>query len=698
MDEYWVCHHCRSLNRAGSGRCYACGKKFGSTPKEASSARSGSPKPPGAPSGGTPPDFVAHGGSDSSETPAYFSRPIALPSPQTPYLTEATPQSRLPHPLRAIERRISAALAVRPSVSVTGLGYATAALLILLSAMAGLIILMGLPAATYALQHADVPGGWSQLTAGQQGLIKTLAMAGAFAGLLALISFSIFVGLSTHNTTGLGAEVTLLMPRSGALVWPSLVWVQARLAVALVLPTLLVYYGYELPAFVIAVLAVEVAQHHVDDGLDWLARPANHLPDLYRKFGTDGTRRSRLASIWSILFWIANLSAVVAWTVAPVSLTVATAMKVSSHDLKLWQDVGYGPGQIAILAVCGIFAIAAAASLIATILMVLGLIARQSTRRALARVGTSRSWITRPGDGAYGAAPSPGAAAAADAPVATAAPMSAASAPASLSGGYGDEDRFVERYPQGTMPPEYKPASYVARVAERRTGGPDAAFDVPAASAPASLAPASPPPAAPASAPPAPSAMRWGHPAGPPAQAEPPAAVPLPTPAVAPAPTPTPTATRHPEPPRMPERTAEQVPPRMSERVPEPPNAAQPPLAPPVRLPEPRLPEPTRAAEPTPPPESINPLTRLPEPPRTSELPPMPEGWAGPRPGGLLSRVSRQMTTAPRPGALQGNENGAPSSGAPSNPPSDRDQASLNSPSTTSSPASPDEPSDPPSD
>ena len=34
VDEFWVCAHCRSLNRAGTSKCYSCREKYGSKPKE----------------------------------------------------------------------------------------------------------------------------------------------------------------------------------------------------------------------------------------------------------------------------------------------------------------------------------------------------------------------------------------------------------------------------------------------------------------------------------------------------------------------------------------------------------------------------------------------------------------------------------------------------------------------------------------
>ena len=45
MNEYWICQHCKSLNRAGTGKCYSCKRKYGSEPKEVPVVRASSPSP-----------------------------------------------------------------------------------------------------------------------------------------------------------------------------------------------------------------------------------------------------------------------------------------------------------------------------------------------------------------------------------------------------------------------------------------------------------------------------------------------------------------------------------------------------------------------------------------------------------------------------------------------------------------------------
>ena len=59
---------------------------------------------------------------------------------------------------------------MRQSVSVTALGCATAALLVLVLAIGVLWLLAVMPAAGHLLQHADAGAAWAQLSAGQQGI------------------------------------------------------------------------------------------------------------------------------------------------------------------------------------------------------------------------------------------------------------------------------------------------------------------------------------------------------------------------------------------------------------------------------------------------------------------------------------------------------------------------------------------------
>ena len=107
MEEFWVCHHCRSLNRASASKCYSCREKYGSRPKEGApavkNARVASP-PTALP---TMADF----GAAAVQQP-YLARPVALPSavaagsavPGTPARREARGVS---NPVSAVKRRIA---------------------------------------------------------------------------------------------------------------------------------------------------------------------------------------------------------------------------------------------------------------------------------------------------------------------------------------------------------------------------------------------------------------------------------------------------------------------------------------------------------------------------------------------------------------------------------------------------------------
>ena len=664
MDEFWVCQHCKSLNRMGSGKCYSCGRKFGSKPLEAEGsrqavaavtlppldARAPAKAPPAAKAGPAAPYVVPN----ADALPSYLSRPASPANVAMPYLTDAEPKGRLPSPTRFIERRIARALSVRPIVSVAAIGWFTIVSLVVVTVVGGLLAMTGLPAIAYALQHADLPGGWNQLSAGQQSFAKTFAIAEIAAFLVALVSFSLFVGLSTHNVTGLGAGVTLLMPRSGGTIWPSLVWVHLRMAFGFIAPVLLIFYGYELPGLILAILVVEVLQRHSDDAFDWLERPANHLCELHRKLGIESTKTSNLATVWATAFRTANLSAALLYLLPAFGLTAAVAMRVSGHELALWQETGNGPGQLAFLVVIATLGVSAVLTLLTTMVMVLGLMARQRTRRTLVRVGRSRSWTARPGEGyAAGAAGVGGFGGV------------AAGAAGDFGDGLFDQDRVIERRVPGTLPGYASPTPAATPTptpsqAGRWPGGQEFAPETPATW--------------PGARPLAPEPGRWPG-------------------AQAPAPE-TPPAWPG-DRPLTPITAAPFVPPPF---VPPPfvPAPAAPFVAPPAVSP-PAVPPPAFAPPPLPAPRppAMSPADSAAALFRRSE-------GGTPRPGGIMSRVQSGLAAQAQRAAQsvdsEAQENGAPSSGAPS--PDlwpGGDQASLNSPSTTSS-WSPDEPSEPPSD
>ena len=111
--------------------------------------------------------------------------------------------------------------------------------------------------------------------------------------------FSAFLGFSTHNATGLGADQPLLAPYEAGTCWKSVIWAQVRIAAGLIVPALLLWRNYTIPGLIAAVVAVEIAHRHLDSGADWLMRPNRHLPDLYAKLGMEGSMSSPMAWAWS---------------------------------------------------------------------------------------------------------------------------------------------------------------------------------------------------------------------------------------------------------------------------------------------------------------------------------------------------------------------------------------------------------------
>ncbi len=420
MDEYWVCQNCRSLNRAGSGRCYGCRAKFGSSPV-ADAKTSVAAAPPPAPGPEVSP-------AAAPVQATYYSRPVVLATPAAPAGDVARRSRGLhrPHPVGAVRRRIAASLAVRRSLSVAPLGYVTAALLTLVIPIYVITILAALPAVSYLLQHANPQDAWTQLSAGQQGMIEAASIALAVVGLAALAAFSVFVGLSTHNVPGLGAGQPILTPYRGGTCWAGLLRAQAIIGVGLVVPAVLVWRGYTIPGLIVALIAVEWAHRRVDDPVGWLSRPARHLPDLYARLGVDGLTSSPLGSIWSVSFRLANLAAMAVSALPIVALLVFVTMVVAGRNEIVWQSTGLGPIQIAVAALVGCLTVLTVVTVALLVPITIGLVRRQGTRRTLVRVGRSRSWVARPGEGAY--AP-------------------AAATPTARYDPYEDEDRLVERRP-----------------------------------------------------------------------------------------------------------------------------------------------------------------------------------------------------------------------------------------------------------
>lgn len=398
MDEFWVCQHCRSLNRAGSGKCYSCRKKYGSRPKESDVVvpTAGAATPPARP-GASP-------GVAPVQT-TYFSRPVALASAAAPAGQIAqVPRGRfhVPNPVAATRRRVAWWLAMRQSISVDWLGYVIVALLALVLLTGAVVVMTAMPAAASLLQHADPGSAWAQLTAGQQASLETVSVAFAVMGLLALVCFSVFLGLTTHNAPGLGADLPLLTPYRAGTSWAGAIWAQARIAVGLAVPPALIWQGYVIPGLLAAVVAVEIAQRHVDDPAGWLTRPSRHVPDLYDKLGVEGSMSAPIASIWSACFRAANSIAIAVAALPWIALGVFVASVMAGRsDTFGWQSNGLGLIQVAVALLLGCLVGFGAASLLLLALVSIGLVRRQRTRRTLVRVGRSRSWAGRPGERGY---------------------------------------------------------------------------------------------------------------------------------------------------------------------------------------------------------------------------------------------------------------------------------------------------------
>jgi hypothetical protein len=195
----------------------------------------------------------------------------------------------------------------------------------------------------------------------------------------------------------------------------------------LIVPAALIWRGFAIPGLVAAIVAIEIAHRHLEDLGGWLARPGRHLPDLYVKLGVGGSISSPLASFWLVCFRIANVLLVVCSTVPALLLSAFVALAIADRsDVVIWQATGLGPAQLGV-AVLAVVALGSSALCVALLVPVtLGLTQRQRTRRTMVRVGRSRSWVARPGEGGY----APG-----------------SPTLATRYAEYDDEDRIVERVP-----------------------------------------------------------------------------------------------------------------------------------------------------------------------------------------------------------------------------------------------------------
>jgi hypothetical protein len=409
VEEFWVCQHCRSLNRASASKCYSCREKYGSRPKE------GAPAVKNATRVASPPAALptaADFGAAVARQP-YIARPVALPSVAAPgpavFGTPASRETRgVSTPVSAVRRRIARFFAQRQSLSVGWLGNLTAILLTLLIVDGAALVLTVSPAARDLLQNANLAGAWAHLTSDQQGLTRTLAIGFGALGIVSLLSLSLFLGLTTHNATGLGADMPILTPYGAGIVWPVVVWTQVRIAVGMIVPVALIWLGYPIPGLIAALVVVEIAQRHLDDPFGWLTMPYRHLPDLYAKLGVGGSIESRLASLWSACFRAANVLAIATYALPALAVILIFASDALGRDrIPGWQSSGLGPAQLGVALLVGSLVAVTAGAVGLLVPISLGLVRRQRTRRTLVRVGRSRSWVARPGEGGYTPAQQP---------------------------------------------------------------------------------------------------------------------------------------------------------------------------------------------------------------------------------------------------------------------------------------------------
>ena len=444
MEQYWVCQHCMSLNRPGAGRCYSCKEKFGS---KAVAAGGSAPAPP-RPTQPAPRQDLNMG----QGPPPYLSKPLApvpLPTSYTVAAAAAAVASRGPvGPVTVIKRRISSALATRPIVGVRNLGYATATLLFLTLIAAAALVGLSLPAALDLLQRADLAHAWNNLGSGTKNMVEIAAGATAGLGLLALLGFSLFMGLSTHNAPALGADMPMLTPYAAGVGWIRGLWRQLQIAACAIVPAVLAWLGYEIPALLVAIIAVEITVRRLEDPYGWMTGPDRHLPDLYAKLGTEGSMESLTASVWAVCFRVANLLMIVIWLLPALALVANLAAAATGNTpLPGWQSGGIGPIQGIVGAIAGVALLSAAASLILLLPLVLGLVRRQGARHQLVRMGRARSWVGgRAGPGEY-ASVAPG---------------------RPIPPDWDSEDRIIERSPRQSPPEDYEASDLLATLTSRR--------------------------------------------------------------------------------------------------------------------------------------------------------------------------------------------------------------------------------------
>jgi hypothetical protein len=334
--------------------------------------------------------------------PSYLTRPAALgtPPPGDGSIGSSRKSRRgfhRPHLADPIRKRISWALVTRQSVSVSALGYATAAMLSLVVLDGLLLVASARSTALDALQSGSPQTAWGQLDPVQQETLQVLAIAFAAIGTVTLLCFSVFVGITTHNAPGLGAQTPLLTPYRAGVSWFRGLLTQAGLAFGLLAPVALVWLGYMIPGLVLGIVVLEIAQRRLDDPFGWLARPSRHLSDLYLSLGIDGAPSALVITIWSVCFVALNALAIATFALPLVGLVSSVASTLTREpDLVAWQASGYGPAQMGIAVLVGSLLVSAAGTVGLLIPITVGLVRRQRTRQTLMRVGRARPWAIRP--------------------------------------------------------------------------------------------------------------------------------------------------------------------------------------------------------------------------------------------------------------------------------------------------------------
>jgi hypothetical protein len=336
--------------------------------------------------------------------PTYVSRPVAAPPAPVKSFTErareaelAQRKSRFPSPTAWARRRLSWSLATHPYVRIGIPGFLTIATTVAFLLVGALATATFAPVAKSALESGSITQATAQLSSAGQAMLQMAAILLAVLLMAGLVTLAIFIGLSTHNAVNLGAERTYLGEGKAGTTWFHLVWIQALVAVSLIVPAALIANGYPIPGLILALVAVEVGQHRMDDPFGWLTDPARQLTDLYVKLGMSGLSRSRLASTWRFFFITAN-SLLVATAALPMLVAGATAVAdlTGRSDLIDWPGPDNGPVQIVIIAVLAALAVTAAVTAALLVPVSIELVARQRTRRELARAGRSRPWSARP--------------------------------------------------------------------------------------------------------------------------------------------------------------------------------------------------------------------------------------------------------------------------------------------------------------